>query len=74
MVFSSIILSLSLQEKAELLFMFRKQERSAGEKEGGFYEIFRVLEEKQRFSTGIQAWNITVKSVSGDVCTEESVQ
>ena len=54
--------------------MFRKAEHCAGEKEGGFYDIFRVLEEKQRFSTGIQAWNITVKSVSGDVCTEESVQ
>ena len=36
-------------------------------KEGGFDEIFRVLKEKQRFSAGIQTWNIKSKSVSGDV-------
>jgi hypothetical protein len=36
-------------------------------KKGGFDEIFRVLKEKQRFSTGLQAWNIKSKSVSGDV-------
>ena len=42
-------------------------------KEGGFDEIFRVLKEKQRFSAGIQTWNIKSKSVSGDVRTEKSV-
>ena len=38
-------------------------------KERGFDEIFRVLKEKQRFSAGIQTWNIKSKSVSGDVRT-----
>jgi len=29
-------------------------------KKGGFDEIFRVLKEKQRFSTGLQAWNLVM--------------
>ena len=41
-------------------------------KERGFDEIFRVLKEKQRFSTGLQAWNIESKSVSGDVRAAKS--
>ena len=53
-----------------LLFIFIKQ--SGQTEEEVLNEIFPVFKEKQRFSTGLQAWNIKSKSVSGDVRVAKS--
>lgn len=38
------------------------------------YEIFGIIEKKQRFSTGLQEWNIFCKSVFSYVCVEKPVE